>query len=202
MNDYQTRIPILRCDSTGELYPFSLLSARVTPPSTFAVLTQDLWHKRLGHPSSSLLRVLNKRNSISVKTFSDKHLCQSCLFGKHVKLPFYDSVSVTCLPFDILHSDLWTSQMLSSGGHRYYILFLDDYTNYLWTYPLTNKSHVYSTFLSFYKLIRTQFEREIKSFQCDNGTEYNNKPFHDFFSDFLALTHLLKMGKPKEKFDP
>jgi hypothetical protein len=106
VKDYQTRIPILRCDSTGELYPFSLPSARVTPPSTFAALTQDFWHKRLGHPSSSLLRILNKRNFISVKTFSDKHLCQSCVFGKHVKLPFYDSVSVTCLPFDILHSDL------------------------------------------------------------------------------------------------
>jgi hypothetical protein len=40
------------------------------------------------------------------------------------------------MPFDIVHSDLWTSPTLSSGGHRYYILFLDDFTNFLWTFPL------------------------------------------------------------------
>ncbi|KAL1308487.1 hypothetical protein AAHE18_17G109800 [Arachis hypogaea] len=28
------------------------------------------------------------------------------------------------MPFDIIHSDLWTSPVLSSSGHRYYLLFL------------------------------------------------------------------------------
>jgi len=31
------------------------------------------------------------------------------------------------MPFDIVHNDLWTSPILSSGGHRYYVLFLDDF---------------------------------------------------------------------------
>lgn len=46
--------------------------------------------------------------------------------------------------------------------------------------PLSNKSQVFSIFLAFYKHITTQFERPIKTFQCDNGTEYNNKLFHNF----------------------
>ncbi|KAD4385470.1 hypothetical protein E3N88_25638 [Mikania micrantha] len=98
VKDYQTRIPILRCNSTGDLYPLSLPAAQFTTPTTFAALSQDLWHRRLGHPGSSLLRVLNKEHSISVAKVFDKRLCQSCVFGKHTRLPFYDSLSTTSLP--------------------------------------------------------------------------------------------------------
>jgi hypothetical protein len=37
----------------------------------------------------------------------------------------------TFMHFDIVHSDLWTSPVLSSGGHRNYVLFFDDFTNFL-----------------------------------------------------------------------
>lgn len=104
------------------------------------------------------------------------------MFGKQIKLPFNDSLSVTSSAFDILHSDLWTSPVSSTGGHHYYMLILDDYTNFLWTFPLINKSQVLSIFKNFHRLIKTQFERDIKCFQCDNGKEYNNKAFHEFCS--------------------
>jgi histone deacetylase 1/2 len=90
------------------------------------------------------------------------------------------NLCLTLLPFDIVHSDLWTSPTLSSGGHRYYILFLDDFTNFLWTFPIANKSQTYSVFLKFRNHIKTQFERDIKCFQCDNGKEYDNTSFHKF----------------------
>ncbi|KAD4179985.1 hypothetical protein E3N88_28576 [Mikania micrantha] len=62
VKDYQTRIPILRCGSTGDLYPLTTTSAKVTSPSVFAALSQDIWHHRLGHPGSSLLNVKLMRN--------------------------------------------------------------------------------------------------------------------------------------------
>jgi hypothetical protein len=181
VKDYQTRTLIHRCDSTGDLYPMSFQDATCLQPSTFAALTKDLWHRRLGHPDSSLLRILHKQNTISVGSFSGSKLCQSCVFGKHIKLPFMDSLSFTLSAFDIIHSDLWTSPVLSTGGHRYYLVLLDDFTNYLWTYPLANKSSVFSIFQQFHQLIFTQFQKKIKCFQCDNGTEYNNRSFHEFF---------------------
>ena len=39
-----------------------------------------------------------------------------------------------------MHSDLWTSPILSSAKHKYYILLLDDYTNFLWTFPIGKKN--------------------------------------------------------------
>ncbi|KAJ0596182.1 putative RNA-directed DNA polymerase [Helianthus annuus] len=65
-------------------------------------------------------------------------------------------------------------------GHRYYVLFLDDYTNFLWSYPISNKSQVFSVFTTFSNYIATQFERKIKQFQCDNGKEYANSQFQQF----------------------
>lgn len=81
------------------------------------------------------------------------------------------------MPFDIFHSDVWTSLVLSSGRHSYYVLFLDDFTCFLWTFPLQKKSQVHSMFLKFRAHIKTQFKREIKCFQYDNMKEYHNAIF-------------------------
>lgn len=112
---------------------------------------------------------------------SDSLFCHSCPLGKHIKLPFSDSSSYTSLPFDLIHSDVWTSPMLSSYGHHYYVFFLDDYTNFQWTFPISHKSKVRDLFISFHTFVKTQFERDIKCFQCDNGREYDNGPFRSYF---------------------
>lgn len=184
VKEYRTRTPILRCNSTGDLYPFNLQSSsQVTHPSTFAAITRDLWHHRLGHPGADVLSSL--RSSLqfsSSKHLSSNTICPSCVLGKQIKFPFSSSNSTTHLPFDIIHTDVWTSPVLSSSGHRYYVLFLDDKTNYLWTYPLANKSQVFSTFLHFFSMIQTQFHYTIKTIQCDNGREFDNHQFHNLCS--------------------
>lgn len=179
VKDFQTGMHLMRCNSSGELYPLST-RPYTTTPSTFAGLSKELWHNRLGHPGAPVLHSLHRNNFIICDKFRNNFFCHSCPLGKQIKLPFYESLSSTLFPFDLVHSDLWTSPILSSGGHRYYALFLDDFTNFLWTFPLANKSQVYSIFLQFRNHIKTQFEREIKCFQCDNGKEYNNALFHKF----------------------
>ncbi|GKB22141.1 ribonuclease H-like domain-containing protein, partial [Tanacetum coccineum] len=153
VKDFLTRRVLLRCDSTGDLYP-------VTKPSTIpqAFLTsQYTWHQRLGHPGSEL--------------------------GKHVKLPFVSSSSSVASSFDIIHSDIWTSLIPSLSGFQYYVLFLDHYSQYVWVYPLMHKSDVLSKFHLFRNYVRTQFKCEIKSFQCDHGGEFDNHAFHKLFND-------------------
>lgn len=86
-------------------------------------------------------------------------------------------MSYTSISFDIVHSDVWTSLALCLRGHCYYMLFLDDLTNFLWTFPLHNKPQVHYMFLQFHAHIKTKFEQDIKCFQCDNGKEYDNVVF-------------------------
>ncbi|GJW58207.1 ribonuclease H-like domain-containing protein [Tanacetum coccineum] len=54
LKDFWTRQILLRCDSTGDLYPVTSLSY----PQAFLV-GQQTWHQRLGHPGSEVLRSLS-----------------------------------------------------------------------------------------------------------------------------------------------
>ena len=179
VKDFQTRRVLLRCDSSGDLYP-------VTQPSPIpqAYLTsQYTWHQRLGHPGSEVLRRVISNNSISCNKEKSPVLCHACQLGKHVKLPFDSSSRSVQSSFDIIHSDLWTSPIPSLSGFRYYVLFLDHYSQFVWVYPLVNKSDVFSKFMMFRNFVKTQFKSEIKSFQCNHGGEFDNHSFHKLFAD-------------------
>ncbi|GJT97388.1 ribonuclease H-like domain-containing protein [Tanacetum coccineum] len=57
IRDYHTRQTLLRCDSTGDLYPLHVVA------SAFALLTNNhsLWHQRLGHPGDAVIQTLSLR---------------------------------------------------------------------------------------------------------------------------------------------
>jgi hypothetical protein len=119
-----------------------------------------------------------------------------------------NSSNQSLLPFDILHSDVWTSPVLSSLGHKYYVLFLDNYSNFLWTYPISHKSQVYSCFQKLRAYINTQFQKEIKTIQCDNGREYVNNIFEKYVILMelvfvcLVIIHRRKTENLNEKYAP
>ncbi|GJX25511.1 hypothetical protein Tco_0231807 [Tanacetum coccineum] len=83
VKDYQTRQLLLCCDSTDDLYPVTQQPSTTT---TFAFLSLEPHHvsRRPGYPS------------------------EEC---KHTRLPFYSSESSVASVFDIIHSDLWPSQV-------------------------------------------------------------------------------------------
>ncbi|GJS65305.1 ribonuclease H-like domain-containing protein [Tanacetum coccineum] len=105
------------------------------------------------------------------------------LLGKHVRLPFVSSNTVVTSCFDIVHSDVWASPIPSLSGFKYYVLFLDHYSQFVWVYPLLNKSDVWSKFVLFHTYVRTQFKCEIRSFQCDHGGEFDNRNLHKLFAE-------------------
>ena len=158
MKDFQTRMTLMRCNSWGELYPITTTINQANSPSTFAALSSSLWHHRLGHLRDPVLDSLRRNNLIEYNKTRKSHVCHSCSLGKHVKLPFVDFHNSTYMPFDILHSDLWTSPILSFVGHKNYVFYLDDYSKNLWTFPISKKSKVYSTFITFRAYIKTQFK--------------------------------------------
>ncbi|GKB58348.1 ribonuclease H-like domain-containing protein [Tanacetum coccineum] len=101
VKDFMTRRVLLRCDSTGDLYP-------VTPPSPIPhvfLVSQHTWHQRLGHPGSEVLRRLISNNFISCNKEKPLMLCHACQLSKHARLPFVSSniVSSILLVLDIIH---------------------------------------------------------------------------------------------------
>nr|XP_040251903.1 uncharacterized protein LOC120968940 [Aegilops tauschii subsp. strangulata] len=74
----------------------------------------------------------------------------------------------------LLHSDVWTSPVASNTGYLYYLVILDDFTHYVWTFPLRRKSDALATLTAFYSYVTTQFGRPILALQTDNGKEFDN----------------------------
>ncbi|GJV27968.1 ribonuclease H-like domain-containing protein [Tanacetum coccineum] len=164
---------------TGDLYPLHVAA------SAFALLTNNhsLWHQRLGHPGDAVIQTMSSRGLVSYnKNKNTQHLCRACQLGKQTKLLFQRSTSIVTSPIDIIHSDLWTSPVSSMSGYKYYVLFLDHYSHFLWVYPLYRKSDAQSKLLHFRAFIKTQFNREIKAFQCDHGGEFDNNSLHELFA--------------------
>ncbi|KAJ9557254.1 hypothetical protein OSB04_011868 [Centaurea solstitialis] len=159
IKDFQIGRLLQRCDSDHhDLYPVLPSSPLSALASANVAVSFDTWHRRLGHP------------------------------GKHCRLPFSASSTKTSRVFELIHFDLWTSPVSSLSGFKYYVLFLDDFSHFLWVFPLRAKSEVFAIFKTFRTYVLNQFKTDIQIFQCDNGREFNNQPFLDFFE-----THGIKI---------
>ncbi|GJR38914.1 ribonuclease H-like domain-containing protein [Tanacetum coccineum] len=180
MKDYQTGRLLLRCDSTGDLYPVTS-QPPIHPPFALLSFSSTTWHRRLGHPGEDVLRRLKSSRLISCNKSKLSTLCHACQLGKHVKLPFYSSESTVASIFEIVHSDLWTSPIPSESGIKYYAIFLDHFSHFVWVYPLRKKSDMFDAFVSFRAYVNNQFNVEIKALQCDHGGKYDNTRFHELF---------------------
>ncbi|KAJ9553092.1 hypothetical protein OSB04_017137 [Centaurea solstitialis] len=130
-----------------------------------------LWHRRLGHPSSSYLHHVFPKLFPSNKVFS----CETCILAKSHRHAFKSNNTKVDLPFSMIHSDVWGPAKINGGQmFRYFLLFVDDCTRMTWTYFLTNKSEVFDKFSMFYNMIKTQFKRDIQILRSDNGGEFVN----------------------------
>jgi hypothetical protein len=125
------------------------------------------------------------------KSHSDT-LSYACQLGHHTRLFFHTSLSHTTRPFDLIHCDLWTSPVFSVSGYKYYLVILDDFTHYLWTFSLRLKSDTFTTLSNFFSYVSTQFGSTIKNIQCDNGCEFDNS----YIWSFLTHDVLLRMSCP------
>lgn len=181
MKDLQTHKTLLRSESFGDLYPILTIQNNTSTSTALLASTPKLWHKRLGHLNNAALSSIFS-NISNMSNVSDLPLfCEPCHLEKNNKLPFQKSQSLVKALFDIVHSDMWISPIQNISGIRFYFLFLDHFTHFLWVYPLQHKSDVFSKFLHFTYLFKTQFNTQIKLFQCDNGGEFQNRDFQNFF---------------------
>lgn len=182
VKDLATRTPLMSSSSYGQLYSFS--GGNTTNTAVFSVGVGTLWHRRLGHPSAaSLSRLAKDFLPTCNKQLHPRGACDACQLGRQARLPFPESTSFTTSPFQLIHCDLWTSPTASFSGYKYYLLVLDDFTHFSWSFPLRNKSDAAATLERFYTYALTQFHVALRCVQCDNGGEFLNVRLHTFLYD-------------------
>lgn len=126
-----------------------------------------VWHSRLGHPSHAVLAKVLSSIDPSIKC-NKFNFCDACKIGKMHQFSFKPSNNNTSAPFEIVYIDVWgPSFHTSNDGFKYYLSFVDDYTKYVWLYPMTVKSEVQSCFKQFLSYVERFFYAKIKCVQMD-----------------------------------
>ena len=118
-----------------------------------------------------------------------------CQFGKQTALPFNNSVSHSLSSFDLIHSDVWGPSPISTpGGSCYFVIFVDDFSQYTWIYLFKNRSKLYQIYRDFTKMIKTRFSKPIKVFISDNAQEYKVHEFTSILHQFGIVPHSFCVG--------
>lgn len=174
IKDKQTRQLLSRGNKRKGLYRLENSQFLAFYSSRQQSVSDEVWHKRLGHPHQQILQHLSSTKAILVNKVS-KTMCESCQLGKTSKLHFPSSVFQSQFPLERVHCDVWgPAPVTSVQGFRYYIIFIDNFSRFSWMYPLKKKSDVMAVFKTFQSLVENQFARKIQIFQSDGGGEFVN----------------------------
>lgn len=113
----------------------------------------SLWHSRLGHPAISILNNVVSKFQLPISNKDSNFPCKDCLVSKSHKTPFSQTSLTSSHPLELIFSDIWTSPVLSVDGYKYYVIFVDHFTHYVWFYPTKNKSDMRHIFIRWKALV-------------------------------------------------
>ncbi|KAG7197213.1 hypothetical protein KM043_000130 [Ampulex compressa] len=104
--------------------------------------------------------------------------CEACQYGKAHRLTYNTSAYANekhWTPGELVHTDVCGPfSETSIGGARYYLLFIDEATDYRKMYFIRHKSDVCEKLKEFDRLVNNKYGHNIKTLRTDNGREYVN----------------------------
>lgn len=104
---------------------YSALVQPNLPISVNAVVSKEVWHCRLGHPSSKIFHSIVRDCNLPVRVNDSLHFCEACKYGKSHALPFPISSSRANALFVLVHTDVWgPAPIMLADGFKYYVPFL------------------------------------------------------------------------------
>ncbi|GKA22722.1 retrovirus-related pol polyprotein from transposon TNT 1-94 [Tanacetum coccineum] len=96
------------------------------------------------------------------------------------RLKFKTSNSRSVYVLELVHFDVWQASVLSLGGAKYFVSFIDDYSRRCWVYPIKKKSDVFEVFKVYKARVELDSGKKIKCLRTDNGGEYTGDEFDTF----------------------
>ncbi|CAI7773859.1 unnamed protein product [Closterium sp. NIES-54] len=152
------------------------------------------WHHCLGHPSWPRLRGMHSRllviglpRSVPPLPPSPAPPCLPCVKGRQRAAPHSSSFNPTTAPLQTLHMDVWGPVRASGQSReRYFLLVVDDYSQYNTVFPLRNKGQVVDVWIPWIRTVHLQLRERfgqdlpVLRLQSDRGGEFSSNLLRDF----------------------
>ena len=135
--------------------------------------SSTLWHKRLGHISRQRMGRLIKDGILSDLDCSFFGTCVHCIKGKLTAKIRNTKVDRCTKLLRVIHTNIcWPFTPPTMGGHKYFITFIDDYSQYGFVELIHEKSKSLEAFKTFKAKVELQQGKKIKVVHFDRGCEY------------------------------
>eukprot|EP00253_Pinus_taeda_P027766 PITA_27766 len=80
-----------------------------------------------------------------------------------------------------IHTDVCEPfSVASTTKHKYYVIFVDDFSRKCWIFFMQKKSETYSNFCEFKALVEKESGKKVKDLRSNNGGEFISGEFKDF----------------------
>lgn len=143
-------------------------------------------HRSFGHISSTMLTHTNRKQGVRglPNLGNTDFFCDSCKLEKFCSVSHKSTNRVrSSQPLELLFSDVWgPNRVVGRQGEKYFLSIIDDFSCRMSMYPMRLKSDAFDNV----KLYITQAEnflgKRVKFFKSNNGREFFNDRFNDFFA--------------------
>eukprot|EP00253_Pinus_taeda_P033294 PITA_33294 len=160
----------------------------------------ELWHQRLGHLHHGALKILQQiPTGLPKGTLAQSDQCKGCTLGKFVKATFDEKDSLAMTILERIHTDVCGPFSVASiTKHRYYVIFVDDFSRKCWIFFMYKKSETYSKFCEFKALVEKESGKKVKALRSDNGGEFISGKFKGFCSAEGIRRELIAPHNPEQ----
>ncbi|KAK2922958.1 Ribonuclease H superfamily [Fusarium oxysporum f. sp. vasinfectum] len=135
-----------------------------------------LWHERLAHLGERNIKRLMKMSTGIRPDDSTSNPCGACVQGKLRECPHVRPIKKGTYPLECIHADIaGPFPEVGVDGSRYWVCFIDDFTQMSWVYPVKERSEFEECF---HHLLQ-QFERPER---------------RSWYGDVPDLSHLRVLG--------
>ncbi|CAI7799220.1 unnamed protein product [Closterium sp. NIES-53] len=153
-----------------------------------------LWHHRQGHPSLPCLRgmhscllVCGLPRYLPPLPPSPAPPCLPCVEGQQRAAPHSCSFPLMIAPLQTLHIYVWGPARVSGQcGERYFLLVVDDYTQYTTVFLLRSKCQVIDVLIPWIRIVRLQLRElfgqdlPVLRLHSNRGREFSSNLLRDF----------------------
>ncbi|CAI7791106.1 unnamed protein product [Closterium sp. NIES-53] len=171
-----------------------------------------LWHHRLGHPSLPRLHGMHSRLLVSGLPKSLPPLsplpappCLPCVEGRQRAAPHSSSFPPMTAPLQTLHMDVWGPARVSGQScEHYFLLVVDDYTQYTTDFPLRSKGQVVDFLIHWICTVRLQLRERfgqdlpILRLHSDRGGEFSSYLLREFCRGEGILQSFTLLDSPQQ----